>query len=138
MSSTSPQVSNPDDHAPFHPSYSHISTVTLHPTSKLISIAGQIGHDSTTKSTPASLAEQVELALANVQKCLDAAGAKKTDIVSVRQYVVNVLEHDYAKRVELYEKFMDGHKPPSTLIGVQGLAKKEFLYEIEVTAVVTA
>jgi enamine deaminase RidA (YjgF/YER057c/UK114 family) len=135
MSSTSPHVFSPENHPPFHPSYSHISTTTLHPTSKLISIAGQIGHDSTTNTIPTSFLAQVELALANVQTCLDAAGAKKTDIVSMRQYVVNALEHDYAGRVAIYEKFMDGHKPPSTLIGVEALAKKELLYEIEVMAV---
>lgn len=32
---------------------------------------------------------------------------------------------------------MDGHKPPSTLIGVQALAKRELLYEIEIMAVVS-
>jgi enamine deaminase RidA (YjgF/YER057c/UK114 family) len=136
MPDPSTQVFNPEGHASFHPSYSHVSTTTLHPTSKLISVAGQIGHDSATNTIPSSFLAQVELALANVQTCLTSAGAKKTDIVSVRQYVVNVLEHDYAKRVELYVKFMDGHKPPSTLIGVQALATKDLLYEIEVTAVV--
>jgi enamine deaminase RidA (YjgF/YER057c/UK114 family) len=78
----------------------------------------------------------VELALVNLQKCLDAAGAKKTDIVSVRQYIVNLLDQDFDGRVKLYRQFMEGHTPPSTLIGVQALAARELLYEIEVMAVV--
>jgi enamine deaminase RidA (YjgF/YER057c/UK114 family) len=78
----------------------------------------------------------VKLALLNLQICLDAAGAKKTDIVSVRQYVVNLLDQDYDARVKLYLKFMEGHTPPSTLIGVQALAARDLLYEIEVMAVV--
>lgn len=55
----------------------------------------------------------------------------------MRQYVVNLLEQDYAKRAELYMKFMGGHTPPSTLIGVQALATKDLLYEIEIMAVVS-
>jgi enamine deaminase RidA (YjgF/YER057c/UK114 family) len=136
MSSSNLKIFSPEGHAPFRPTYSHISITTLQPTTKLISIAGQIGHDSTTDNIPSSFADQVELALRNVQKCLDAAGAKKTDIVSVRQYVVNLLEQDAVKRGEIYEKFMDGHKPPSTLLGVQALAAKDLLYEIEVMAVI--
>jgi enamine deaminase RidA (YjgF/YER057c/UK114 family) len=135
MSSVAPQVSDPKNLPAFHPSYSQICTTTLLPTTRLITIAGQIGADAA-KNVPKGFIDQVELALSNVQTCLDTAGAKKTDIVSVRQYVVNLLEQDYAKRAELYGKFMDGHKPPSTLVGVQALATKDLLYEIEVMAVV--
>jgi enamine deaminase RidA (YjgF/YER057c/UK114 family) len=136
MTTASVKVFNPEDHAPFRPTYSHISVTTLEPTTKLVSFAGQIGHDSTTDKIPPAFIDQVDLALQNVQKCLDAVGAKKTDIVSVRQYVVDLLEQDSVKRGEVYEKFMDGYKPPSTLIGVQALAAKGVLYEIEVLAVV--
>ena len=45
--------------------------------------------------------------------------------------------HDYKGRVERYMAWMEGHTPPSTLIGVAGLATKEMLYEIEVMAVVS-
>jgi enamine deaminase RidA (YjgF/YER057c/UK114 family) len=55
----------------------------------------------------------------------------------VRQYVVGIEGHDYKGRVERYRAWMEGHAPPSTLIGVAGLATKEMLYEIEVMAVVS-
>ncbi|RDW56518.1 hypothetical protein BP5796_13159 [Coleophoma crateriformis] len=138
MSSTGRQVFNPESLPSLHPSYSHISVTPLQPTSKLITIAGQVALDASTNTIPSSFGDQVELALANVKTCLDAAGAKITDIINVRQYIVNITEHDYATRVALYGKFMDGHKPPNTLVGVQGLAKKEFLFEIEVMAVLSS
>jgi enamine deaminase RidA (YjgF/YER057c/UK114 family) len=55
----------------------------------------------------------------------------------VRQYIVKIEEHDYKGRVERYMAWMEGHTPPSTMIGVAGLATREMLYEIEVMAVVT-
>jgi enamine deaminase RidA (YjgF/YER057c/UK114 family) len=55
----------------------------------------------------------------------------------VRQYIVRIEEHDYKGRVERYMTWMGDHTPPSTLIGVAGLATKEMLYEIEVMAVVS-
>jgi enamine deaminase RidA (YjgF/YER057c/UK114 family) len=134
--STLNQLSNPPNHAPFSPSYSHICSTPISATKNLIAIAGQIGHDSATNTIPTTFLDQVSLALQNVKKCLDSAGAKKTDIISVRQYVVNIADHDYKGRVEIYSKWMDGWAPPSTLIGVQGLATKDFLYEIEVMAIV--
>ena len=113
-----------------------ISTTSISPTSKLISIAGQVGHDPATKSTPSGLGPQIEVALSNLATCLRAAGATKTDIISVRQYVVDMLPQDPV-RAKLYTEWMEGHMPPSTLIGVQSLATKELLYEIEVLVIVS-
>ena len=55
----------------------------------------------------------------------------------VRQYIVGIEGHDYKGRVERYMAWIEGHTPPSTLIGVAGLATKEMLYEIEVMAIVS-
>jgi enamine deaminase RidA (YjgF/YER057c/UK114 family) len=65
-------VFSPENHPTFHPSYSHISSTPLGPTSRLITLAGQIGRDSTTNTTPSSFLEQVDIALKNVKTCLDA------------------------------------------------------------------
>lgn len=130
---------NPPGHNTFAPTYSHISSISISPTSTLISIAGQVGHDSTTNTIPPTLAEQCTLAFANVDKCLAAAGAKKEDIVQVRQYVVNLLRDGEGQDIEgprRYAEWMGGLKPPSTRLGVQTLAHKDLLYEIEVVCVV--
>ena len=139
MSSSSNQLFNPPGHVPNSPAYSHISRVPLSPTTHLVSFAGQIGRDSATNTTPGTLAEQCSLAFANVDKCLAAAGARKADIVQVRQYVVDLLRGGQGpdpERVRRYLEWMGGLTPPSTLLGVQALADTALLYEIEVVCVV--
>ena len=125
---------DPPNHPPFAPTYSHISRVPISNEAELISFAGQIGSNSS-REIPSSLSEQVQLALANVDLCLKAAGATKRDIVQVRQYVVNLHPVDTA-RAKLYSEWMEGNKPPSTLVGVQSLADERLKYEIEIICVV--
>lgn len=134
---SSPKCFNPSDVAPPHKSYSHICSTNLIGGSKLLSFAGQIGvaPDSLDREPASTFREQIEIALANVTKCLAAAGATIKDIVSVRQYVVNLLPMDPCRR-ELYEEWMGDHRPPSTLVGVAALADEKLLFEIEVMAVV--
>ncbi|KAF2099377.1 YjgF-like protein [Rhizodiscina lignyota] len=130
---------NPPDLPPLAPTYSHISIAQLLPSTKLLSFAGQVGHDSISNKTPPDFASQVAVALANVDKCLSTAGATKQDIVQVRQYVVGLSKQspeEKKARADAIEKFMGPCKPPSTLIGVEGLAVPELLYEIEIVAVV--
>ncbi|EXJ79523.1 hypothetical protein A1O3_07802 [Capronia epimyces CBS 606.96] len=140
MSSQS-QTFSPSDVAPYSPSYDQICTTPLTSTSKLISFAGLVGADPVTGYTAPTFPGQVELALKNLGKCLEAAGATSRDIVQVRQYIVGLRGHmgteDAKARGELFMKFMGGHKPPNTLVGVEGLVTKEILYEIEVMAVVS-
>lgn len=107
-------------------------------TRTLITIAGQIGQDPQTDTIPSTLGEQCSLAFKNMDKCLAAVGADKTDIVHVRHYVVNLLRDGQGQdpeRAKRYVAWMDGAKPPSTLLGVQTLAHQDLLYEIEVVAV---
>jgi enamine deaminase RidA (YjgF/YER057c/UK114 family) len=133
--STSRRIFNPSTVHPPVPTYSHISIVSLSSTARLITIAGQVGKTETGE-TPPDFIDQINLALANVGKCLEAANAKVTDIVRVVQYVVKLLPQD-PRRGQAYVRFFGDHTPPSTLVGVEALAEKELLYEIEVTAVTT-
>lgn len=134
---SSPQCLNPTDVAAPHKSYSHICTTTLLGGSKLLTFAGQIGvpQDAVDREPASSFREQVRIALSNVTKCLAAVGATTNDIVSVRQYIVNLLPMDPCRR-ELYEEWIGDHRPPSTVLGVAALADEKLLYEIEVMAVV--
>lgn len=107
----------------------------------IISIAGQIGYDSASGTIPQTLAEQCSLAFENVDRCLKTVGARKEDIIQVRQYVVNLLRDGQGQdpeRARLYAEWMGGIKPPSTLLGIQALAHKDLLYEIEIVCVVRA
>ncbi|QDS71090.1 hypothetical protein FKW77_009084 [Venturia effusa] len=134
---SAPECSNPSDVAPPHKSYSHICSTTLIGGSRLLTFAGQIGvkTDSPDREPAPTFREQVSIALMNVSKCLATAGATRKDIVSVRQYIVNLLPMDPCRR-ELYEQWIGDHRPPSTVMGVVALADEKLLYEIEVMAVV--
>ncbi|KAK5092685.1 hypothetical protein LTR70_006755 [Exophiala xenobiotica] len=130
------QIFDPPKHPAVAPSYSQISTVPLSPTTKLVTIAGQVGHDYTNPAgaISQSFPEQIRIALRNVETCLAAAGASKRDIISNRQLREEIV-------TKWFGKDRDGLKPPpDTLIGVESLAstggKREYLFEIEVTAVV--
>lgn len=138
---------NPDGHEPLAPTYSHISSVHISSTKKLISFAGQTGTTSaTTAENAPSFKQQVQNALENIDKCLHASGASKADIVSIRQYVVRLsqlADDDRRERGKIFltwwqESEAERNPPPSTLIGVESLVTKETLYEIEVTCVVDA
>lgn len=79
------------------------------------------------------------MAFTNADRCLEATGACKGDIVQVRQYVVNLLRHGQGQdpdRAELYVEWMGESKPPSTVLGVQALVHKDLLYEIEIVCLV--
>lgn len=134
MTSNGIQIFNPPNHDSGAP-YSHVASIPLSSTSRLVIFAGQIGRDSSTRQIPETLSEQVIIALKNVDICLSAVGGKRTDIVQVRQYIVNLHPVDKS-RVNLYREWMGDHSPPSTVVGVQSLALEDLLYEIEVTAVV--
>lgn len=134
-----PRNFNPEGQTTFSPTYSHISRVPISSTGTLVSIAGQIGVDATTGSIPPTLSEQCQLAFANVDRCLEAAGACKGDIVQVRQYVVDLLRGGQGQdpdRTKLYVEWMGELRPPSTLLGVQALAHRDLLYEIEIVCLV--
>ena len=128
-----PRTFNPPGVAPPKPSYSHVSVFSLG-RAKIITITGQIG-TFPDGSVPPTFAEQVSCALQNVKACLAAAGATPCDIIQVTHYVANYDPAD-RKRNELYLQFLDGHKPPGTLVPVERLGAPELLFEIEVMAVV--
>ena len=114
------------------PYFSPVSTVQG--PVKLIYTAGQVG---TYKdgSISSSYEEQVRQAFSNLGECLHTGGATAKDIVKVTYYIVN-FNPKYRYHAEVLLKFMNGHRPPSTLIPVTALAKSEFLFEIEAVAAV--
>ncbi|MFJ5047180.1 RidA family protein [Streptomyces sp. NPDC098077] len=105
----------------------------------LVHISGQVGVDQTGAVVPGGLAAQVEQALLNLCRCLEAAGGQASDLVSVRFYVVNW-------SAELFGELMAGgqaagrkHSFPElavTLVGVAGLFTPEHLIEVDGVAVI--
>ena len=140
--SSNVHIFNPEGHASLVPSYSHISVVPISSTTKLVSFAGQVGILAGDYSRP-SFPDQVRNALAKTHTCLAATGVSRSHIVSIRQYVVKLLDmsaEDRKARVDIFLEWWkrDGNEkmpPPSTLIGVDSLASEGVLFEIEITCV---
>ena len=102
----------------------------------LVFLRGQVGQDLETSETvgvgnPAAQAEQ---AMRNVAQLLSEAGSSLDHICRIQLYLV-----DRAHREAVYQtigRWLKGVFPVSTGLIVQGLARPEWLMEIEVTAVI--
>lgn len=102
-----------------------------------IYLRGQVGQDLDTAESvgigdPAAQAEQ---AMSNVATLLDEAGSRLEDIVKIVIYLT-----DPRHREPVYQvvgRWLKGVYPVSTGLVVSGLARPEWLVEIDVTAVTT-
>jgi len=115
--------------------YSHVADVP--PGTRLLFLAGQVGNRAD-GSLPDGVEDQAVQALENIRLILAAQGAGPQDIVKLTFYVAAKpasLAKLNAKRAEM---FAGTAPPPSTWIQVAGLARPEYLVEIEAVAAVPA
>ena len=94
-------------------------------------ISGQIGMRPDGQPG-ADAREQVEIIWHNIVTILGSAGMGVADIVKLTTYST-AAEYLPVLR-EVRERVLDGHLPASTLLIVAGLAKPEWLAEVEVYA----
>jgi len=114
--------------------YTPVVTVTG---GRTIYISGQVPQDEHGEVVGlGDLATQVEQVYKNLRTALAGAGASFGDVVKINVYVVNY-KPDYRPLLNaVRSRYVPRENPPaSTLIGVQSLARKEFLVEIEAIAV---
>ena len=81
----------------------------------------------------------MEVCLSRVSTCLEASGAKITDMTRLMYYLTERAweEEDALKLVlEVVGKWLDGHRPASCLLVVKSLSQPEYLCEFEAQAVV--
>lgn len=102
----------------------------------LVFVRGQVGQDLDTAESVGigDAAAQADQAMANVKRLLGEAGAGLEHICRIQVYVT-----DRAYREPVYRvigKWLKGVYPVSTGLIVQGLARPEWVMEIEATAVV--
>lgn len=146
---------NPAEH-PSPPFYTHVALTSFPSASpsisatQLVTLAGQIGRPRS-GDLPSALPDQVRVALKNISLCLEAAGATRRDIISIRQHVVGLDPHE-TQRKQLVIDWLEGSgdfarlngpafrageaKPPNTVLGVSSLVVENALYEVEVVAAV--
>jgi enamine deaminase RidA (YjgF/YER057c/UK114 family) len=115
------------------PTYSHIAVGRG---SRIVFISGQVGFDSDGNLVgEGDVVAQAEQAYRNLATAVEAAGGSIRDILKQTIYVVG-------HRPELLEPLMGAraavfgdHKPASTYVGVQALARPGLLVEVEAVAV---
>ena len=109
--------------------YSH--HVEISGSERLLVLSGQVGMRAD-GSVPDDPIEQIDVALENIFRNLEAAGMGVKDIVKLTYYLVGDI--DTAKRRELVASKLQGHKSCSTLLYVAALASPVYKVEIDALA----
>lgn len=116
--------------------FTQIVTVEANGT-KTIYVSGQVGVDAQQNLVgDGNFSAQAEQAFANLATALASANSSLADVVKLHLYVVNYQsEHAAVIGALIRQSFPLGQLPACSLLGVQALARDEFLIEIEATAV---
>lgn len=104
---------------------------------KTVYLSGQVAWNAEEKIVGANLQEQMRQSLKNIQTALETVGGTLDDVVHLRIYVVNYKPETDAVAIAngLKEFFTSDRPPATTWLGISSLADKDFLIEIEATAV---
>lgn len=115
--------------------YTHVVTVQ---DSKLIFISGQVALDAQGQIVGlADLKAQTKQVFENLKTALASQGVTFNDVVKVTMFVVNYKPEFRQQLVEARAPYINANQPPaSTLVGVQSLARPEFMIEVEAIAAV--
>jgi enamine deaminase RidA (YjgF/YER057c/UK114 family) len=125
---------NPDGLLPGQ-GFSHVA---LPAPGRLVLLAGQTAHRPDGSVAGATVAEQMDAALANLVVALAAAGAEPRHIARMELFVVDV--HGYRSSLAAigaaWRRHLGRHYPAVSLLGVAALFDPAALVEIVATAVI--
>ena len=113
------------------PVATYIHGIEVPANARLLFISGQVGMrpDGT---LAASIEEQSEAAWRNIVAVLEDAGMGICDIVKITSFVTR--REDLRNYGAVRDRYLAAHRPTSTLLVVQGLARPELLIEVEAFA----
>jgi len=112
--------------------YTHVVTTS----GRLVFLAGQVALDEAGEIVGAGdLEAQARQIFANIRTALAAVGATPAHIAKTTTYIVGLDAEKRAALAAARADFTPDPPPASTLLGVQSLARPEFLIEIDVVAV---
>jgi len=102
----------------------------------MVFVRGQVGQDIDNFESIKSMSayDQADQAMQNVKQLLEEAGSDLSHICRIQVYIT-----DRAYRDDVYQaigKWLEGVFPVSTGLIVNGLARPEWVMEIEATAVI--
>jgi 2-iminobutanoate/2-iminopropanoate deaminase len=107
----------------------HYSQAVVH--NGLVYVAGQLAIDKDgVKHTNASVEEQTEITLRNVEAILQAAGSSLDRVLQMTIYLSDI--NDWGKINETYARIMGAHRPARAVVPVAPL---HFGLKLEVQAV---
>ena len=115
-------------HAPLA-AYDH--QIELRGDRRLLVMSGQVGM-TVDGEIPDDPGEQLDLALENVQRNLDAAGMDTADLVKLTFYFTETVDAD--RRRAALDARLGGHTPCMTLLYVAGLASPRLKVELDAWA----
>lgn len=97
-------------------------------------LSGQIGIGPDGRIVGPTAEDQISQAFANVEALLQRVGASLSNVVKITSYLTDERDKPVLQRIrrELFTKPF----PASTLLIVKGLASADYLYEVDVVAVV--
>lgn len=120
---------NPESiHTPVAPYTHQIETTGPQ---RWLTLSGQVGME-VDGTIPASPLEQLELALENVKRNVEAGDMKVEDITKLVFYLVGEFEAESRKRI--IGQFLGDHLPCMTMIYVVALASPAFKVEVDAWA----
>jgi 2-iminobutanoate/2-iminopropanoate deaminase len=87
---------------------------------KLLFLSGMVPmNPATGQMCDGSVAEQTRMVLTNLRKVVEGAGAKLSDVVSVRVFLAQLTEKNFAEMNGVYKEFFTGDYPARTTVGAQ-------------------
>jgi len=126
------RIINPPSVHPPVAAYSHAIEVPVQ--GKRLIVSGQLGLRPD-GILPETAEEQAKQAWRNLLAILQDAGYGLGDVVRLRIYATDARDLPAIRSVR--DQFLGGHCPASTLVVVAGLAKPEYVFEMEAEAVRT-
>jgi 2-iminobutanoate/2-iminopropanoate deaminase len=110
--------------------YSHIVK-----SGKLLFIAGQVGATADGKVAGATMKEQTEQVLKNLQAVLKSQGLDFSHVAKITIFTTSITEFRASDVAEVRSRYFGQNRPASTLVQIQQLASPEYKIEIEAIAV---
>ncbi len=118
---------------PWESGYGFAQAIQVGPT---VYISGQLSHDMEANFVGIGDFElQVRTTFTNLDRVLEAYGARREHVVQTTVYVKDLRQH-FDAIARLHAEYFGGHRPTSTVLGVVDLALPEQLVEIAAVAVI--
>ncbi len=87
---------------------------------KFLFLSGMVPMDPATgKMSDGSVAEQTRIVLTNLRKVVEGSGGRLSDVVSVRVFLAQLTEKNFAEMNGVYKEFFTGDYPARTTVGAQ-------------------